>query len=106
MSTLSPFTFSSPIQGVQVKPLTQNGKEIRIRYSGILNQNGASQIWMHAGNGEVEEWVDSKDYLMEKTGEGWEHSVDVKGKQFNFCFRDDAHNWDNNNGSNWIYRIS
>ncbi|AGL01456.1 carbohydrate-binding protein [Desulfoscipio gibsoniae] len=106
MSTLSPFTFSSPIQGVQVKPLKQDGKEIRIRYSGMLNKNGANQVWMHAGIGEVEEWVDSKDYLMEKTSEGWEHTVDVKGKQFNFCFRDDAHNWDNNNGTNWIYRIT
>lgn len=106
MSTLSPFTFSSPIQGVQVKPLTQDGKEIRIRYSGILNQKGARQVWMHAGSGEGGDWEEPKDYLMERTNDGWEQTVDIKGKQFNFCFRDDAHNWDNNNGANWIYRIT
>ncbi len=106
MSTLSPFTFSLPIQGVQVKPMTQDGREIRIRYSGRLDQSGANQVWMHAGTGEAEKWSDSKDYLMEKTSDGWEHTVDVKGNQFNFCFRDDAQNWDNNNGSNWIYRIN
>ncbi len=106
MSTLSPFTFSPPIQGVQVKPLRQDGKEIRIRYTGMLKQGGANQIWMHASAGGAEEWSDAKDYQMEKTSEGWEHNVDVKDKQFNFCFRDNAQNWDNNNGSNWIYRIT
>ena len=106
MSTISPFTFSQPIQGVQIKPLTQDGKAIRIRYTGMLELSGANQVWMHAGFGGVEAWSDAKEYQMERTDEGWEHTVDVKDKQFNFCFRDDAQNWDNNNGVNWIYRIT
>jgi len=106
MSTLNPFTFSTTIQGVQVKPMTQDGKAIRIRYIGRLSQSGANQVWMHAGTGDHEDWSDSKDYIMEKTNDGWEQTVDVQGSQFNFCFRDDAKNWDNNNGSNWIYRIT
>ncbi|SFR06499.1 carbohydrate-binding protein [Desulfoscipio geothermicus] len=106
MSTLSPFTFSAPIQGVQVKPLTQDGKQIRIRYNGLLNQSGAEQIFLHGGFGEDKEWQEVKDYLMEKTSEGWEQTIDIQDRQFNFCFRDNAHNWDNNNGVNWIYRIT
>jgi len=104
--TLNAFTFSAPIQGVQVKPLKQDGKEIAIRYNGMLNQNGARQVWLHGGFGEGNEWQEVKDYLMQRTEEGWEQTVDIKDSQLNFCFRDDAQNWDNNSGVNWIYRIT
>lgn len=106
MSTLSPFTFSAPIQGVQVKPLTQDGQQIVIRYNGLLRDQGARQVWLHGGSGESNAWEETKDYLMERTGEGWEQTIDLKDKQLNFCFRDDARNWDNNNGVNWTYRIT
>ncbi|MCG8401075.1 MAG: hypothetical protein MJA84_05705 [Firmicutes bacterium] len=106
MSTLSPFTFSAPIQGVQVKPLTQDGQQIVIRYNGLLKNQGASQVWLHGGFGESNAWEETKDYLMERTGEGWEQTIDLKDKQLNFCFRDDARNWDNNSGVNWTYRIT
>ena len=104
--TLNPFTFSAPIQGVQVKPLKQDGKEITVRYNGMLNQNGARQVWLHGGYGDGPDWMEVKDYLMKDTEKGWEQSVDINDKQLNFCFRDDAHNWDNNNGVNWIYKIT
>ncbi|WP_027365718.1 carbohydrate-binding protein [Desulfotruncus alcoholivorax] len=106
MSTLSPFTFSAAIQGVQVKPLTQDGQQIRVRYNGLLNQKGASQVWLHGGLGDMNEWREIKDYVMDKTSEGWEQTIELKDKQFNFCFRDSSQNWDNNNGANWIYRIT
>jgi len=106
MSSLSPFTFSSSIQGVQVKPLTQDGQQIRVRYNGLLNQSGASQVWLHGGLGDINEWRDVKDYVMDRTSEGWEQTIDINDKQFNFCFRDSSQNWDNNNGANWIYRIT
>ncbi len=106
MNTISAFTFSEPIQGVQVMPLTQDGKQIRIRYYGLLRQKGARQIWLHGGFGDSKEWRDVKDYLMEQTDQGWEQTVQLEGKQLNFCFRDDTYNWDNNNGTNWIYRIT
>ncbi|MBF7083302.1 hypothetical protein IT084_09975 [Desulfallas sp. Bu1-1] len=106
MSNLSPFTFSAPIQGVQVKPLTQDGFQIRIRYNGLLRQNGAQQIWLHAGYGDINAWRDVKDHLMEHTDEGWEQTVNLQEKQLNFCFRDNAQNWDNNNGANWVYKIT
>lgn len=106
MSNLSPFTFSAPIQGVQVKPLTQDGLQIRIRYNGLLKEKGAHQVWLHAGYGDITAWKEVKDYLMEHVDEGWEQTVNLHEKQLNFCFRDNAHNWDNNNGANWIYKIT
>ncbi|SFG44753.1 Starch/carbohydrate-binding module (family 53) [Desulfotomaculum arcticum] len=106
MSSLSPFTFSTAIQGVQVKPLTQDGQQIRVRYNGLLDQSGANQVWIHGGLGDLNEWRDIKDYVMDKTGEGWEQTIELNDKQFNFCFRDSNQNWDNNSGANWIYRIT
>ena len=106
MSSLSAFTFSAAIQGVQVKPVTQDGQQIRIRYNGLLDQSGAKQVWLHGGLGELNEWREVKDYIMDKTSEGWEQTIDLNDRQLNFCFRDSSQNWDNNSGANWIYRIT
>lgn len=106
MHTLHPYTFSEPIQGVQVKPLTEDGKQVRIRYNGLLANSGAPQIVMHRGFGNPTSWSDVMDQNMERTSEGWENTIYMEQNQLNFCFRDTAENWDNNNGLNWIYRIS
>lgn len=106
MKTLQPFTFSTPIQGVQVKPMSEDGTIVRIRYRGLLKNAGAEQVWMHMGFGNAKDWVNVKDVPMERSEEGWEQTVRMEGKQLNFCFRDGIYNWDNNNGMNWIYRIS
>lgn len=106
MSSLSPFTFSDPIQGVQVKPMTQDGQQIRIRYSGSLRQNRINQIWLHGGFGNESNWNNIEDHLMEQVDDGWEQTIQLKGNQLNFCFLDSVNNWDNNDGANWIYRIT
>ncbi|NMA52115.1 MAG: hypothetical protein GX949_03785, partial [Peptococcaceae bacterium] len=44
---------------------------------------------------------------MEHRHGGWEKVVHLdKGNQLNFCFKDGSDHWDNNNGSNWAYKIS
>lgn len=106
MSNLSPFTFSTPIQGVQVKPLKQDGLQIQIRYTGLLQQqNQPQQIWLHAGYGDLNKWLDVQDYAMEFHADGWEQTVHLQDKQLNFCFYNNTGQWDNNNGDNWIYKI-
>ncbi|HHW28649.1 MAG TPA: hypothetical protein GXX21_03700 [Syntrophomonadaceae bacterium] len=46
------------------------------------------------------------DHRMEKVGNEWEKEIRIeKEGQFNFCFKDSANNWDNNNGLNWSYTI-
>jgi hypothetical protein len=107
MKTIRPFKFSQPIHGVQVKPLSESGKEVAIRYNGLLAASGATDIYIHYGYGEADKWEDVADMHLERSCEGWESSVSMDDKrQLNFCFRDSANNWDNNNGLNWIYRIS
>lgn len=81
------------------------GDEVLIRYHGLLAQAGADQIWLHTGYGEGA-WSGINDYQMIKAGNEWEQKVIIEnGGQFNFCFKDSANNWDNNNGLNWSYRI-
>lgn len=106
MDTLQPYNFSAPIQGVQVKPMSEDGTTVRIRYNGLLKESGAERVWMHMGFGESESWKNVKDISMEQTPAGWEQTVQMEDRQLNFCFKDNGDNWDNNNGMNWIYRIS
>ncbi|MFZ5634606.1 MAG: carbohydrate-binding protein [Bacillota bacterium] len=107
MKTIKPFKFSQAIHGVQVKPLNESGRDVRIRYNGLLAASGAADVFMHYGFGESDNWASVGDMHLERTYEGWESTVAMHdNKQLNFCFRDSAHNWDNNNGLNWIYRIS
>lgn len=106
MKSIKPFAFSQEIHGVQVKPLTESGRDVRIRYRGLLAATGPSDVVIHFGFGDTHEWRDVGDLRMERTQEGWESSVSMAENQLNFCFRDSAFNWDNNSGLNWIYRIS
>jgi hypothetical protein len=106
MESIKPFQFSQQIHGVSVKPLSDSGKEVRIRYNGLLSASGADRVFMHFGFGDREGWQNVASRVMDRTFEGWEASVSMQDSQLNFCFRDTAQNWDNNNGLNWIYRIS
>jgi hypothetical protein len=43
---------------------------------------------------------------MNKASDGFEQTADITREgQFNFCFKDGANNWDNNNTLNWNYQI-
>ncbi|MFZ5595623.1 MAG: hypothetical protein ACOY31_01265 [Bacillota bacterium] len=106
MKTIKPYKFSREINGVQVKPLHESGMEVKIRYNGILSGSETAPLIMHYGFGDSTEWRQTGDISMEKTLEGWETDIKMEDKQLNFCFHDFSYNWDNNNGYNWIYRIS
>lgn len=106
MKSIKPFQFSQEIKGVSVKPLSDTGKEVTIKYKGLLSDNGAAGVLMHFGFGDREGWHNVADRAMGRTYDGWETSVSMQDTQLNFCFQDTAQNWDNNNGLNWIYRIT
>lgn len=107
MSSIKPYTYSYSIQGVKVKPLSEDGKEVSILYTGLLAQSDAGQIYLHCGFGDKYDWSEINSQPMERRNEGWEKIIRVeKGNQLNFCFKDSVNNWDNNNGTNWAYRIS
>lgn len=107
MNPIKPYIYSHSINGVQVKPLSDDGKKVSVLYNGTLSDAGADQIYLHFGFGNKNNWSKIEDQPMERQNEGWEKTVHLKeNNQLNFCFRDNFNNWDNNNGANWIYRIS
>lgn len=107
MSSIKPFTYSHAIQGVQVKPMSEDGRQVSILYKGLLANQGATSVYLHYGYGDQQDWLGTIDQPMEQRNGGWEKVVQVgKGNQINFCFKDNANQWDNNNGTNWAYRIS
>lgn len=95
--------------GVAVEPLPVTaGDEIKVKYRGLLHKNGAQEVYMHAGYGH-RDWHGIQDIKMTKAPDGsWEANVSLdpgETSRFNFCFRDSAFNWDNNNGLNWSFEI-
>ena len=104
---IEPHTYSHSIQGVKVKPLADDGKEVSIFYHGPLSQAGASMVYLHCGYGNKNDWVQVDDLPMKQVNNGWEKTLHIDMENnLNFCFRDSAENWDNNSGDNWAYRIS
>lgn len=78
-----------------VNPNTAN-----ISYSGLLHNSGAQGVYLHTGIGPA--WENIYDYPMQRTVNGWRSEVHVNPNQIlNFCFKDSAGNWDNNNQKNW-----
>jgi hypothetical protein len=77
-----------------------------VLYYGLLSRSGAQQVYLHAGYGDAREWQDVSDMKMSRTGWGWVKTLEIPDyKRFNFCFKDNADHWDNNNGLNWSFEI-
>lgn len=94
-------------QGVVVDPTPITaGEEITVLYYGLLSRSGAEQVYLHAGYGDARVWQDVADMKMSRTGWGWVKTLEIPDHtRFNFCFRDNCNNWDNNNGLNWSFEI-
>lgn len=93
--------------GVVVDPMPVTpGEEITFLYHGLLANAGAEQVYMHCGYGNPRSWEGVQDIRMEKTERGWAKTLPIEDKErFNFCFKDCANNWDNNNGIDWTFEI-
>lgn len=95
-------------QGVVVDPTPITAQEeITVLYYGLLARSGADQVFLHVGYGDAGEWRNVSDLKMSRTGWGWVKTLEMPEDQtrFNFCFKDSAGNWDNNNGINWSFEI-
>lgn len=93
--------------GVVVDPMpVTSDEEVTFLYYGLLANDGADQVYMHCGYGNPKNWEQIQDIRMEKTARGWAKTLPIQDKgRFNFCFKDSANNWDNNNGINWTFEI-
>lgn len=85
MEPIKPFVYSAPINGVRVKPLSHEGREISILYCGRLAKSGSSPVFVHFGYGSNEKWTAIGELPLTKSEEGWEGKAVIKeGNQINF----------------------
>ncbi len=83
--------------------LVENSK-VKISYTGNLFQNNAEEVYIHYGFGL--NWDELNEIKMEKTELGFQAEIELKSfDTFNFCFRDNNNNWDNNNNTNYVFPI-
>ena len=83
--------------------LVENTK-VKISYTGQLFQEASQEVTIHYGFGI--NWDNVNDVVMEKTDLGFQAEITLgEGDTFNFCFRDNNNNWDNNNGANYVFPI-
>ena len=77
---------------------------VKISYTGVLFQENSKEVTIHYGFGP--NWDNVNDIKMEKTELGFQAEIELVGDEsFNFCFKNELGNWDNNNGKNYVFPI-
>lgn len=77
---------------------------IKLSYTGILFQNGATSAYIKYGFGN--DWENLAEAEMTKTELGFQIEIELLDKEtFNFCIKNENDIWDNNNGSNYSFEI-
>jgi len=89
-------------KGVEVKP--SFGNQVNIAYNGLLSRSGAEEVYVHCGYGDPNSWRDTQTLRMDRSSSGFEKTIPMRNHTAAFCFKDSAHNWDNNSGHNWLIR--
>jgi len=84
--------------------LVENSK-VKISYTGMLFQDTSTEeVSIHYGFGL--NWDNVNDVKMEKTELGFQAEILLSDEEtFNFCFRNENNEWDNNNCSNYVFDI-
>lgn len=84
-------------------PVIKKGNKATVSYNGLLTNSGAEKVYLHYG---FDGWNSAETIPMYKTHGSFNTEIKVTGKQeLNFCFKDNAENWDNNSGTNWKVQI-
>lgn len=93
--------------GIAVSPVPlTTGERVTVKYQGLLAQSGAEQIYLRKGYGPAQNWSFVQDLPMQNNQGVWEVQFEADDQsRLNFCFKDNAENWDNNNGKNWSLEI-
>ena len=83
--------------------LVENTK-VKISYAGNLFQSESKEVFIHYGFGL--EWNNLGEVQMEKTELGFQAEIELSSDEtFNFCFKNENGEWDNNEGQNYIFPI-
>lgn len=77
---------------------------VKISYTGKFFQDNSEEVFIHYGFGL--NWNNVNELKMEKTELGFQVEINiVEGETFNFCFKNNNNEWDNNNSQNYIFDI-
>ena len=83
--------------------LTPN-TNIKISYTGKFFQDNSKKVYLHYGFGNV--WEKLTDQEMIRNELGFQLELDlIDSTTFNFCFKNEKDEWDNNNGANYIFDL-
>ena len=77
---------------------------VKISYTGKFFQDASNEVSIHYGFGI--NWDNINDIVMEKTELGYQAEINLlEGDTFNFCFKNNNNEWDNNNGQNYVFPL-
>lgn len=83
--------------------LTPN-TNVKISYIGKFFQDESEHVYIRYGFGQ--EWENLIEAEMEKTELGYQVELTLEDSPtFNFCFKNEKDEWDNNDGDNYIFII-
>ena len=78
--------------------------KIKISYTGTLFAENSEEVFIHYGFDN--DWKELNEVSMQKTDLGFQAEIDLPGYDtFNFCFRNENNQWDNNNHANYMFPI-
>jgi len=83
--------------------LIQNST-VKISYTGKFFEENCEEVYIHYGFGP--NWDNLNEIKMEKTELGFQTELELlESDTFNFCFRNENDEWDNNNSENYTFEL-
>ena len=77
---------------------------VKLSYTGIFFQDESEEVYIHYGFGY--EWSNLGEIKMEKTDLGFQAEIELPELDtLNFCFKNEKNEWDNNDGSNYVFEL-
>ena len=77
---------------------------VKISYIGKFFEDGSEDVYIHFGFGI--NWDNLSEIKMEKTELGFQAEINLLDSDtFNFCFRNENDEWDNNNLENYVFPL-
>ena len=78
--------------------------DVKLSYTGKFFQDDSQEVFIHYGFGH--NWDNLNDIKMERTDLGFQAEFKLaEGETFNFCFRNNNNEWDNNEGNNYVFPL-
>ncbi|MGE5598976.1 MAG: carbohydrate-binding protein [Bacteroidota bacterium] len=82
------------------------GDPVVINYRGILKNDGADEVYLHYGFDRWQMPVRTVKMARQENGTFAAEIAAEAKREINFCFKDSADHWDNNNGRDWSLPLS